>query len=68
MIRHGLVAHDVENLKMKFFVPKVDKSIKSLYVSMDESKKRTVMLSAKREFLENLFLVIILAKVMKILK
>ena len=46
------IAHDVENLKIKFFVPKVDESIKALYVSMDESKKRTAMLRAKREFLE----------------
>ena len=42
------IAHDVENLKMKFFVPKVDESIKALYVSMDESKKRTAMLRARR--------------------
>ena len=49
------IAHDVENLKMKIFVPKVDESIKSLYVSMDESKKRTAMLRAKREFLEKAF-------------
>ena len=46
------IAHDVENLKMKIFVRKVDESIKALYVSMDESKKRTVMLRAKRDFLE----------------
>ena len=49
------IAHDVENLKMKIFVPKVDESIKSLYVSMDESKKRTAMLRATREFLEKAF-------------
>ena len=49
------IAHDVENLKMKFFVAKVDESIKALYVSMDESKKRTAMLRAKREFLEKAF-------------
>jgi len=49
------IAHDVENLKMKFFVPKVDESIKSLYVSMDESNKRTAMLRARREFLEKAF-------------
>ena len=49
------IAHDVENLKMNFFVPKVDESIKALYVSMDESKKRTAMLWAKREFLEKSF-------------
>ena len=46
------ISHDVETLKMKNFVPKVDESIKALYVSMDESKKRTAMLRAKREFLE----------------
>ena len=40
---------------MKIFVPKVDESIKSLYVSMDESKKRTVMLRANGEFLEKAF-------------
>ena len=45
------IAHDVENLKMKIFVPKVDESIKALYVSMDESKKRTAMLRARRDFL-----------------
>ena len=49
------IAHDVENLKMNIFVPKVDESIKALYVSMDESKKRTAMLRAKREFLEKTF-------------
>ena len=49
------IAHDVENLKMKFFVPKVDESIKAFYVSMDESKKRTSMLRAKREVLEKDF-------------
>ena len=33
-------------------MPKVEESIKALYVSMDESKKRTAMLRAKREFLK----------------
>ena len=37
---------------MKFFLRKVDDSIKALYVYMDESKKRTAMLRARREFLE----------------
>ena len=46
---------DVENIKMKIFVPKVEESIKALYVSMDESKKRTAMLRAGREFLEKVF-------------
>ena len=41
------ISHDVEDLKMKFFVPKVEESIKALYVSMDESKKRTAMLRAR---------------------
>ena len=36
-------------------MPKVDESIKALYVSLDESKKRTAMLRAKREFLEKAF-------------
>ena len=49
------ISYDVENLKMKFFVPKVEESIKVLYVSMDESKKRTSMLRARREFLEKAF-------------
>ena len=49
------IAHDVENIKMKIFVPKADESIKALYVSMDESKKRTAMLRARREFLEKVF-------------
>ena len=49
------IAHDVENLKLKIFVPKVDESIKAIYVSMDESKKRTAMLRAEREFLEKAF-------------
>ena len=49
------IAHDVENLKMKIFVPKVYESIKAIYVSMDESKKRTAMLRAKRELLEKVF-------------
>src|SRR5215216_615645 len=46
------IAHDVENLKLKVFVHKVEESIKALYVSMDESKKITAMLRARREFLE----------------
>ena len=46
------IAHDVENIKLKFFVPKVDESIKALYVSV---KKRTAILRAKREFLEKAF-------------
>ena len=29
------ISQDAENLKMKIFVPKVEESIKSLYVSMD---------------------------------
>ena len=29
------ISHDVENLKMQFFMPKVEESIKDLYVSMD---------------------------------
>ena len=62
------ISHDVENLKMKICVPKFEESIKAIYVSMDESKKRTAMLRAKREFLEKTFLVISFAKVMKILK
>ena len=49
------ISLDVENLKMKIFVPKVDESIKALYVSMDESKKRTAMLRAKTEILEKAF-------------
>ena len=49
------IAHDVENLKMKIFVPMVDESIKALYVSMHGSKKRTAMFRAKREFLEGAF-------------
>ena len=53
---------------MKIFVPKVDESIKALYVSIDEIKKRIAMLRARREFLEKCFLVIALIKVMKILK
>ena len=46
------ISHDVENLKMKIFVPKVEESIKALYVSMYESKKKTAMLRVRREFLE----------------
>ena len=34
------ISHDVETLKMKNFVPKVEGSTKALYVSMDESKKK----------------------------
>ena len=51
------ITHDVENPKIKFFPPKVDvnESVKALYVSMDESKKRTAMLRPKREFLEKAF-------------
>ena len=49
------ISHDVENLKMKFFVPKVEESIKALYVSMDESKKRTAMLRARKAFSSDCF-------------
>ena len=49
------ISHDVEKLKMNIFVPKVEESIKALYVSMDESMKRTAMLRARREFLEKVF-------------
>ena len=49
------ISHDVENLKMKIFVPKVEESIKAFYVSMDESNKRTAPLRAKIEFLERVF-------------
>ena len=49
------ISHDVETLKMKFVVPKVEESIKALYVSLYESKKRTAMLRAKREFLVRAF-------------
>ena len=49
------ISHDVETLKMEIFVPKVEESIKALYVSMDESKKITTMLRAKRELLEKAF-------------
>ena len=36
------ISHDVQNLKIKKFPPKVDvnESIKALYVSMDETKKK----------------------------
>ena len=50
------------------FAPKIDESIKALYVSMDESKKRTAMLRAKREFLEKTFSNDCFQKMMKILK
>ena len=36
-------------------MPKDEESIKALYVSMDESKKGTAMLRAKREFSEKAF-------------
>ena len=49
------ISHDVETLRMKFSVPKVEKSIEVVYVSMDKSKKRTSMLRAQREFLEKVF-------------
>ena len=51
------LTHDVENHKIKIFPPKVgiNESLKALYVSMDESKKRTAMLKAKREILERIF-------------
>ena len=49
------ISHDVENLKLKICVPEVEESIKALYVSMDESKKRTVILRARREYLEKAF-------------
>ena len=62
------ISHDVENLKMKFFVPKVEESIKALYVSIDESNKKPAMLRAKGEFLEKAFSNDCFHKRMKILK
>ena len=62
------ISHDVENLKLNFFLPKVEESIKALYVSMDEIKRRTVMLRAKREFLERAFSIDCFHIMMKILK
>ena len=53
---------------MKIFVPKVEESIKALYVSMDKNKKRIAMLRARREFLEKAFSSDCFHKVMKILK
>ena len=53
--------HDEWGPTIKFNIkispPKVDvnESIKALYVSMDESKKRTAMLGGKIEFLERAF-------------
>ena len=44
------ISHDVETLKMKIFVPKVEESIKSLYVHTNESKKRTLCLELKENF------------------
>ena len=41
--------------RWNFFVPKVEESIKYLNVSMDESMKRTAMLRARREILEEAF-------------
>jgi hypothetical protein len=48
------IAHDVETLKIKTFPPKhdINESIKSIQVSINESKERTARLRAKREFLE----------------
>ena len=59
------ISHDVENLKINFLVPKFEESIKALYVSMIENKRRTATLRAKREFLESLAIAFI--KMMKIL-
>ena len=49
------ISHDVENPKLKIFVPKVEESVEALHISMDESKKRTAMLRAKSEFFEKAF-------------
>jgi hypothetical protein len=40
---------------MKVFVPRIHESIKALYVSMDESKKRTALIRSKREMMEKAF-------------
>jgi hypothetical protein len=40
---------------MKAFVPRVEESIKALYVSMDESKKITALIRSKHEMLEKMF-------------
>ena len=44
------ISHDVECLKMKNFVPKVEESIKTLYVSMDEVRKEPLCLELKENF------------------
>ena len=48
------IALDVETIKSKAFPPKHDfnDTIKSIQISMNESKQRTAKLQAKREFLE----------------
>ena len=44
------ISPDVENHKMKIFVPKVDESIKALCFSMDESKKDPLCLELEENF------------------
>ena len=42
------ISQDVETLKMKFFVPKVEESIKALYVSMEKVRKEPLYLELKQ--------------------
>ena len=49
------IIHDVKNLKTIFHPRLILMNQLKIYVSMDESKKRTAMLRAKREFLERAF-------------
>ena len=48
------ISHDVDTLKIKTLPPKhdINESIKSIQVSINESKERTARLRDKREFLE----------------
>ena len=66
----GTIALDVETLKSKTLPPKHDynETIKSIQVSINESKERTTKLKAKQEFLEKDLPPVFIGIVMKILK
>ena len=65
------IAHDVDTLKIKILAPKhdINESIKSIQVSINESKERTARLRATLGFLEKAippdFFTVIMMKILK---
>ena len=63
-----IISHDVENLKMKIFVPKFKESLKLFMFLWMKVRKEPLCLELEEKFYKKRFLVITFIKVMKILK